>query len=115
MYKFRKKQDLKKLQQGNPQSEDESQQARIPSLPPELPASDFRTSLILPQLTKRFSVLRRGQAPSLTLQQTEEQTIVVNNAESISTKTTNTSYNPSPIQQSHIPTSSIRHEYEDSS
>ncbi|CAG8473040.1 1221_t:CDS:2 [Paraglomus brasilianum] len=77
----------------------------------------YSTSRIGIYIRNSFSVLRRGQTPSLTLQQTEERIIVEdngNNAESISTNTTNASYNPSRIQRSLIPNSSLRHEYEDS-
>ena|SRR5581483_6132256 len=65
MHRFRKKQDLKNVDLNTPTT-NESQisnnttgsiSLELPSLPP---ASDFRTSLILPTLTKRFSVLRRG-------------------------------------------------------
>ncbi|GBC48868.2 hypothetical protein GLOIN_2v1564941 [Rhizophagus irregularis DAOM 181602=DAOM 197198] len=70
MHRFRKKQDLKKLEHNNNNSltTKESQiststtivTGELPTLP-TLPPSDFRTSLILPTLTKRFSVLRRGE------------------------------------------------------
>lgn len=68
MHRFRKKQDLKKLEHNNNNSltTKESQLSTSTTvvtgeLPTLLPASDFRTSLILPTLTKRFSVLRRGE------------------------------------------------------
>src|SRR5437764_11554579 len=70
MHRFRKKQDLKKQflveYNNNLSTTNESQVSttttsstgsELPSLPP----TDFRTSLILPTLTKRFSVLRRGE------------------------------------------------------
>src|SRR5688572_23408369 len=76
MHRFRKKQDLKKqlLVEYNNNSlstNNESQiltgtttnstSSELPSLPLLSSTSDFRTSLILPTLTKRFSVLRRGE------------------------------------------------------
>ncbi|KAG9287850.1 hypothetical protein G9A89_017445 [Geosiphon pyriformis] len=74
MHRFRKKQDLKKSTQLQPNEKVDSNinifdnTTGIPNsdsnefsnLPP---SSDFRTSLILPTLTKRFSVLRRGDLP----------------------------------------------------
>src|SRR6185369_15592539 len=66
MHRFKKKQELKKrLEEYNNKILQESIDQplnTIPDTPPSLPpASEFRTSLILPQLTKRFSVLRRGE------------------------------------------------------
>ncbi|CAG8513000.1 5646_t:CDS:2, partial [Acaulospora colombiana] len=67
MHRFRKKADLKKQRpnQLNENTEgDGTQPSPLASTSyTELPA-DFRTSLILPQLTKRFSVLRKGEIAS---------------------------------------------------
>ncbi|KIP07966.1 hypothetical protein PHLGIDRAFT_35191 [Phlebiopsis gigantea 11061_1 CR5-6] len=65
MNRFRKKSDAKRAVQALDALR-EAQVARVtqhqqPSpLPPLPPASDFRTSLILPDLTRRFSVLRNS-------------------------------------------------------
>lgn len=66
MHRFRKKQDLKKLEYNNNNNSLTTKESQISTsttveLPTLPPASDFRTSLILPTLTKRFSVLRRGE------------------------------------------------------
>ncbi len=119
MHRFRKKQDLKKQAlvgyDNNLTTTNESQVSTstvnntsldLPTLPP---ASDFRTSLILPTLTKRFSVLRRGEsannsnnvAPTKTISKTQESPLDVFNSRtqpSLFSKNTTTTNGMSKIK-----------------
>ncbi|KAI9056894.1 hypothetical protein FKP32DRAFT_1615711 [Trametes sanguinea] len=57
MHRFRKRSDARRIPVPEPSPRTTDTQEILPSLPP---ASDFRTSLILPDLTRRFSVLRNS-------------------------------------------------------
>ncbi|KAI0329827.1 hypothetical protein GY45DRAFT_1324417 [Cubamyces sp. BRFM 1775] len=64
MHRFRKRSDARRIPvpEASPRTTDT--QDALPSLPP---ASDFRTSLILPDLTRRFSVLRNSSGEPIGL------------------------------------------------
>ncbi|OBZ75877.1 hypothetical protein A0H81_04772 [Grifola frondosa] len=62
MHRFRKRSDARRNQL--PELLQIDQREPLPSLPP---ASDFRTSLILPDLTRRFSVLRTSSGTPIGL------------------------------------------------
>ncbi|KAI0781338.1 hypothetical protein BD413DRAFT_600720 [Trametes elegans] len=64
MHRFRKRSDARRIPVPEPSSHTTDTQEILPSLPP---ASDFRTSLILPDLTRRFSVLRNSSGEPLRL------------------------------------------------
>ena len=119
MHRFRKKQDLKKQflvgYDNNLTATDESQVStsrtkstgsELPTLPP---ASDFRTSLILPNLAKRFSVLRKEEnannnnvASTKTISKTQDPTPEISNSlnlqPSLSSKSTTTTNGMSKIK-----------------
>ncbi|KAI8999011.1 hypothetical protein BD414DRAFT_553218 [Trametes punicea] len=65
MHRFRKRSDARRIPVPDlsPHTTDNTQDL-LPSLPP---ASDFRTSLILPDLTRRFSVLRNSSGEPIGL------------------------------------------------
>ncbi|KAF8579495.1 hypothetical protein K439DRAFT_385263 [Ramaria rubella] len=77
MHRFRKKSDAKRAQvpENLPSSNPWSQQSTIPNqsnsipdtLPALPPASDFRTSLILPSLSRRFTLLRNSNGDPVSL------------------------------------------------
>ncbi|KAI0648259.1 hypothetical protein C8Q79DRAFT_564029 [Trametes meyenii] len=64
MHRFRKRSDAKRIPVPEVYARSADTQEILPSLPP---ASDFRTSLILPDLTRRFSVLRNSSGEPIGL------------------------------------------------
>ncbi|KAL0947070.1 hypothetical protein HGRIS_013211 [Hohenbuehelia grisea] len=70
MHRFRKRSDAKRTQVPNivPNAAQPPQSESFELLPELPPASDFRTSLILPDLTRRFTLLRNQAGDPLTLE-----------------------------------------------